>query len=117
MFNEIYADNQKKIALQAEQIDSLKMRMAMATELERLAHQLAPEIKVLFPHVDDIALSRNVFCSINSNKVDTVNLAIVKLNGFMTPQDTHKLEEYLEVRSGVKPIKIVRSEELGMRYR
>jgi hypothetical protein len=117
MFNEIYADNQKKIALQAEQIDSLKMRMAMATELERLAQQLAPEIKVLFPHVDDIALSRNVFCSINSNKVDTVNLAIVKLNGFMTPQDTHKLEEYLEVRSGVKPIKIVRSEELGMRYR
>ena len=117
MFNEIYADNQKKIALQAEQIDSLKMRMAMATELERLAQQLAPEIKVLFPHVDDIALSRNVFSSINSNKVDTVNLAIVKLNGFMTPQDTHKLEEYLEVRSGVKPIKIVRSEELGMRYR
>ena len=93
------------------------MRMAMATELERLAQQLAPEIKVLFPHVDDIALSRNVFSSINSNKVDTVNLAIVKLNGFMTPQDTHKLEEYLEVRSGVKPIKIVRSEELGMRYR
>ena len=117
MFNEIYADNQKKIALQAEQIDSLKMRMAMETELERLAQQLAPEIKILFPRVDDIALSRNVFCSISNNNVDTVNLAIVKLNGFMTPQDTRKLEEYLEVRSGVKPIKIVRSEELGMRYR
>ena len=117
MFNEIYADNQKKIALQAEQIDSLKMRMAMETELERLAQQLAPEIKILFPRVDDIALSRNVFCSISNNNVDTVNLAIVKLNGFMTAQDTRKLEEYLEVRSGVKPIKIVRSEELGMRYR
>ena len=117
MFNEIYADNQKKIALQAEQIDSLKMRMAMETELERLAQQLAPEIKILFPRVDDIALSRNVFCSISNNNVDTVNLAIVKLNGFMTPQDTRKLEEYLEVRSSVKPIKIVRSEELGMRYR
>lgn len=117
MFNEIYADNQKKIALQAEQIDSLKMRIGMATELERMAQQLAPEIKILFPRVDDIALSRNVFCSISNNKVDTVNLAIVKLNGFMTAQDSRKLEEYLEVRSGVKPIKIVRSEELGMRYR
>lgn len=117
MFNEIYADNQKKIALQAEQIDSLKMRIGMATELERMAQQLAPEIKILFPRVDDIALSRNVFCSISNNKVDTVNLAIVKLNGFMTAQDSRKLEEYLEVRSGVKPIKIIRSEELGMRYR
>ena len=117
MFNEIYADNQKKIALQAEQIDSLKMRIGMATELERMAQQLAPEIKILFPRVDDIALSRNVFCSMSNNKVDTVNLAIVKLNGFMTTQDSRKLEEYLEVRSGVKPIKLVRSEELGMRYR
>lgn len=117
MFNEIYADNQKKIALQAEQIDSLKMRIGMATELERMAQQLAPEIKILFPRVDDIALSRNVFCSMSNNKVDTVNLAIVKLNGFMTAQDSRKLEEYLEVRSGVKPIKLVRSEELGMRYR
>ena len=117
MFNEIYADNQKKIALQAELIDSLKMRIGMATELERMAQQLAPEIKILFPRVDDIALSRNVFCSISNNKVDTVNLAIVKLNGFMTTQDSRKLEEYLEVRSGVKPIKLVRSEELGMRYR
>lgn len=117
MFNEIYADNQKKIALQAELIDSLKMRIGMATELERMAQQLAPEIKILFPRVDDIALSRNVFCSISNNKVDTVNLAIVKLNGIMTVQDSRKLEEYLEVRSGVKPIKLVRSEELGMRYR
>lgn len=117
MFNEIYADNQKKIALQAEQIDSLKMRIGMATELERMAQQLAPEIKILFPRVDDIALSRNVFCSMSNNKVDTVNLAIVKLNGIMTAQDSRKLEEYLEVRSGVKPIKLVRSEELGMRYR
>lgn len=117
MFNEIYADNQKKIAHQAEQIDSLKIRIGMATELERLASQLAPEIKVLFPRVKDIALSRNIFCSISNNKVDTVNLAIIKLNGNMTIQETRKLEEYLEVRSGVKPIRIVRSEELGMKNR
>ena len=106
MFNEIYADNQKKIALQAEQIDSLKFRMAEATEFERLSVQLAPEIKVLFPRVKDIALSRNVFCTVESGKIDTVNLAIVKIGGVMNETDRAKLIKYLEVRSGVKEIKL-----------
>ncbi len=106
MFNEIYADNQKKIALQAEQIDSLKMRMAMETEFERLSPQLAPEIKVLFPKVEDIALSRNVFCSVSTGKTDTVNIAIVKLNGFMNVDEKKKFESYLEVRSGVEHIEL-----------
>lgn len=106
MFNEIYADNQKKIALQAEQIDSLKFQMAEATELEHLSVQLAPEIKVLFPKVKEIALSKNVFCSIDDEKTDTVNLAIVKLNGFMNVEEKKKFESYLEVRSGVEHIEL-----------
>ncbi len=114
MFNEIYADNQKKIAMQSEQLDSLRTQIQTATEFERLSSQLAPEIKVLFPKVKDIALSKNVFCSMATNKTDTVNLAIVKLNGTMSLPEQRKLGNYLEVRSGIKPIHIVRSEILGV---
>lgn len=106
MFNEIYADNQRKIARQAEQIDSLERRMAMETEFERLSPQLAPEIRILFPKIEDIALSRNVFCTVESGKIDTVNLAIVKIGGVMNETDRAKLIKYLEVRSGVKEIKL-----------
>ncbi|MBQ7941249.1 MAG: TIGR00341 family protein [Muribaculaceae bacterium] len=116
MFNEIYADNQKKIAIQAEQIDSLIRCITMETEFENLSRQLAPEIKVLFPKVKDIALSKNVFCSINEQKTDTVNLAIVEVNGFMPANEMKKFESYIEVRSGVSPIKIVKSEVIGVRY-
>lgn len=114
MFNEIYADNQKKIAMQSEQLDSLRTQIQTATEFERLSSQLAPEIKVLFPKVKDIALSKNVFCSMATNKTDTVNLAIVRLNGTMSLPEQRKLGNYLEVRSGIKPIHIVRSEILGV---
>ncbi|MBQ4917982.1 MAG: TIGR00341 family protein [Muribaculaceae bacterium] len=106
MFNEIYADNQKRIANQAEQIDSLKMVLARESEFERLSPQLAPEIRILFPKVKDIALSRNVFCEVNSGHTDTVNIAFVKLNGTMNSTEQSKLTEYLEVRSGVKSIKL-----------
>lgn len=106
MFNEIYADNQRKIARQSEQIDSLRRQIDMATEFEHLSIQLAPEIKVLFPKVVDIALSKNVFCTISDEKTDTVNLAMVKLNGFMNETERRKLTEYLQVRSGVKQIKL-----------
>ena len=106
MFNEIYADNQKRIATQAEQIDSLKQLMARETEFERLSAQLAPEIRILFPAIRDIALSRNIFCEIESGKTDTVNLAIAKLNKTMSSTEIKKLTEYLEVRSGVKIIQL-----------
>lgn len=106
MFNEIYADNQKRIATQAEQIDSLKQLMARETEFERLSAQLAPEIRILFPAIRDIALSRNIFCEIENGKTDTVNLAIAKLNKTMSSTEIKKLTEYLEVRSGVKIIQL-----------
>ena len=106
MFNEIYADNQKQIAKQSEQIDSLKMVLARESEFERLSPQLAPEIRILFPKVKDIAMSRNVFCEVKSGQTDTVNIAIVKLNGSLNNSERKKLTEYLEVRSGVKLIKL-----------
>ena len=106
MFNEIYADNQKRIAQQGEQIDSLKAVLARESEFEQLSTQLAPEIKILFPKVKDIALSRNVFCTIKSGKTDTVNLAIVRLNGMMSNTEKKKLTEYLKVRSEVKMIEL-----------
>lgn len=115
MFNEIYADNQKRIAMQTEQIDSLKIRMQAVTELERLPVELAPEVKVLFPRVKDLALSRNIFCSVDNSRIDTMNLAIIRVNGVMSLDERKKLEAYLEVRSGIKPIKIVDEYRLGVK--
>ena len=106
MFNEIYADNQKRIAYLSTQIDSLNSVLARESEFERLSPQLAPEIKILFPKVKDIALSRNVFCDVNTGRTDTVNLAIVKINGTLNNSEQKKFIEYIEVRSGVKLIKL-----------
>ncbi len=106
MFNDIYADNQKRIALQASLIDSLKAVIAHQSEFERLSPLLAPEIHILFPKVKDIALSRNVFCDVDTRHTDTTNLAILRLHSPLTPSETQKLTEYLEVRSSVKSIKL-----------
>lgn len=106
MFNDIYADNQRRIALQATQIDSLKTILAKDTEFLRLPALLAPEIRILFPAVKDFALSRNIFCDVQSGSTDTVNLAIASLHHAMTPSEISKFTEYLEVRSGVNNIKL-----------
>ena len=72
------------------------------------------EIKVLFPAVEGLALSRNVFCSVEGSHQDTVNLAIINMNSIMPTTEHRKLEAYLEVRSGIKPIFIVNSNKLGI---
>lgn len=112
MFNEIYADNQRKISELTNQIDSLKLQLESESEFARLSEQLVPEIKVLFPDVIDIALSRNLFSTIDKQSVDTVNLAIIKTGKNMSRTEREKFKEYLEVRSGVKPIVVVSNNEL-----
>lgn len=112
MFKEIYADNQRKIGQQANKIDSLQRVLKNVTEFERLSKKISPELKVLFPAVQDLALSRNVFCDTRSERLDTVDMAIIKTSGRMSATEQTKLIKYLEVRSNVKSIKLVHSNDL-----
>ena len=70
---------------------------------------------MLFPRVKDLALSRNIFCSVDNSRIDTMNLAIIRVNGVMSLDERKKLEAYLEVRSGIKSIKIVDEDRLGVK--
>lgn len=112
MFNEIYADNQRKIVAQNKTIDSLRVVLKNATEFERLSKKISPELKVLFPNVQDLALSRNVFCDTRSERLDTVDMAIIQTSAPLSAKEQRKLVNYLQVRSNVKSIRLVHSNDL-----
>ena len=65
-------------------------------------------MKVIFPQVAGISVSRNIFASVkDSARTDTVNLALIRFTSPMNESQTRKLREYLEARLKLKNIRIV----------
>lgn len=105
--SDIYNMAQKVIADRQSTIDSLQYVMAMTSKRDTIGAAIAPEMRVIFPQVTDIAVSQNVFCDINNNRLDTLQVALVRYSKPMTEHQTVLLRRYLEARLSARNLRIV----------
>ncbi len=101
----VYQMAQTTIMGQQQQIDSL--RRVISNMGRDAGEEVAPELKVIFPEVSDIAINRSVFAEVGTNKMDTVNVALVHFSSALSENQRQKLKEYLETRLKVADIEIV----------
>lgn len=104
---DIYQLAQVTIGSQQRQIDSLRTIIAGEMHNRDMSRLIAPEIKVLFPQIDDIAVNRTVFSELPSEKQDTVNLALVVFKTKADNGQRQKIREYLEARLSLENVKII----------
>ena len=106
--SDIYRIAQNTITRQQSTIDSLRNIITAVNESAEAAPEMAPEIKVVFPFVQRIGISRTVFSNIaDSGRVDTSNVALVQLKKPLTAAERTKLARYIEARMGIKNVEIV----------
>lgn len=97
-FADFYAVAQKEILQRQDVIDSLKNIINFHTWFDGQSTELAPELKVLFPQIKDIALSKMVASSVDSEHTDTVSMLFVRTSSNFTENERQKLMEYMRVR-------------------
>lgn len=102
MLSSMYAMTQATIENQQHTIDSLRSAVAADT----LSAALAPELKVLFPKIEEIAITRAVVCRIDSSRLDTLNLALVRYDKPLTTAETEKFRQWLSARLSTPDITI-----------
>ena len=105
-FAEFYSIAQDELSKRQIEIDSLKDIIRSHTWFNDQSSVVAPEVKVLFPEVKEIALAKMVATSVESVKPDTVSMVFVRSKGVLTEKDRKKLLEFLRVR--------FKDEELGL---
>ena len=88
-------------------IDSLRAVLALNQKNDTIAGRLAPEIKVLFPQIKDLAVSRAIFGNMSTGVLDTVNVALVSYTTTMPADKRHELERYLAARLQLAGIRLV----------
>lgn len=110
MLRDMYQVTQNTINSQRETIDSLKAINAITAQNDTIGARISPEIKILFPEVRDIAISRVIVSDIETRGLDTVNVALVGYNRPMSRAQSQKFREYLEARLAKPKITIVNSD-------
>ena len=107
MFKDIYLHNQEQITRQQQVIDSLENLTAHYQQYDSVGVEVAPEIKVLFPNVTDIAISKTIFSQISTETRDTTTLAVVRNSGKFSLSEQTRFKEWLQARLGVKKVQLV----------
>lgn len=109
MLRDMYQVTQNTINSQRATIDSLRTITAAIEKNDTIAGAISPEIRVLFPEINDIAITRAIVSNVSTNKLDTVNVALVSYNRQMTNAQSTKFREYLLARLSIKSISIVKT--------
>lgn len=97
---EFYAILQNEIDRKQNSIDSLKAVIALRNSFSQSTPEVAPEVKVLFPEIESIALSRLLVTNVGENpeRCDTLYIAFVNAPKGLNAPKRESLERYLSVR-------------------
>lgn len=102
--DQFYRLMQQEIAGRQTEIDSLKAILTIHNQFSDESIKVAPEIKVIFPGIKDIALSQMVAADVNAQVKDTVSMIFINAPAGLNRMDREKLIKYIEVRLNRKNI-------------
>lgn len=108
-FGHFYSALQSDISARQSKIDSLQNVIREHNSYSDESVSIAPEVKVLFPNIKDIAISRMVAVSTKADSgetADTVNIVFVNAPQGLTSTDREKLTQYVSVRLGEKKVNL-----------
>lgn len=107
MLKDIYQITQSTINHQKMTIDSLISIDAKRQKEDSISAIISPEIKILFPEIKEIAITKTVFSNIEQQKLDTINVALVEYYTRLDYSQEHKFKEYLQARLKTEQINII----------
>lgn len=96
--DKFYSIMQGELFAKQATIDSLKGVIKNASSFSRESRELAPELKVLFPAVQDVAFANTVAVSAGTQNLDTLHMAFINAPAGMKTAEREKLREYLKLR-------------------
>lgn len=96
--DKFYSIMQSELFAKQATIDSLKDVIKTASSFSQESLDLAPEIRVLFPNVQEVAFANTIAAAPGAEKVDTLHMAFINAPRGLSATDRNKLREFLELR-------------------
>ena len=108
MLGDIYAMTQQNAERQQQRIDSLTRCLADVEAADSISSTIAPEVRVLFPQVERLAVTRAVIASVEGTaRPDTASIVLVNYTKPLSATEAKKFREYLQARLRARSLQIV----------
>ncbi|MGL5620596.1 MAG: TIGR00341 family protein, partial [Tannerellaceae bacterium] len=75
--------------------------------VSELSFSLAPEMKVLFPSVQDVSINKSEIVNLKTQQAETLILVYLKVEGRMDEAQREKIKEWLSARTEVSNVKLI----------
>lgn len=107
VLQDFYRLNQEKVARQKKEITRLRSRLSAYTAYDSTTVEITPELKILFPYVKTIAVSRLLRTNIEQERNDTLTIAF--LSYVKTPEavEENRFKTWLATRLKVPKVEVV----------
>lgn len=107
LMKDLYKNSEEVLRMQSLQIDSLKHTINQYKSYSRLTQDLMPEMKILFPFVEEVSCSHTCIMNADSLKSDTVVLVYLKSRTKVSEAERDKFKQWLSARAEVDNIKLL----------
>lgn len=107
VLTDLYKSGEQTIQQKDQMIDSLKRSLESYRTVSELSFALAPEMKVLFPLVQDVSINKSEIVNLKSQQADTLILVYLKVEGRMDEAQREKIKEWLSARTEVSNVKLI----------
>lgn len=104
---DFYKNSEERILKQQAKIQSLEQSIESYKIHDQLSRTLVPELKVLYPSVTSLSITRSVELTVDSLKADTVTLALLKFAKQPSTAEKVKISNWLKARVGVKKLRLI----------
>lgn len=107
VMEDFYKNSEKRLASQQAALDSLNRILPDFTGSNLMNETMKQEIKVLFPTIKTISVSKSLLLNVDSTRMDTFTFAFVDCKKQLSQQEQEKMLEWLRARTGTSKLRLV----------
>ena len=107
VMEDFYKNSEERLQEQQEEILHLRKELKSYSIYHQLNHQIAPELKVLYPQVESVSLSQMEVITVDSMHKDTLIMVLMGMKEDMNAVQMQQMQEWLKTRTGAKKMKFV----------
>lgn len=107
VMEDFYRNSEKRLKEQDEKINTLHKQLADFSGSDWMGKQLGQELKVLFPEIKTLSVSKSLRLSVDSSRIDTLTYAIIDCQRVPDSKSRDKIVKWLKAKTGDAHLQLI----------
>lgn len=107
VMEDFYRNSRQQLSEQKHVMDSLQEQLKLYSGMHVVETSLGDEVRVLFPYVKTISVSRSLQLEIDSARIDSVTFAVVGCERSLTKSEKEKMADWIAARVSADNLRLI----------